>query len=313
MAARPVSRVMRRHAIGVDLGGTQVRVGLVDTEGNVSNRLAQHTMAQSGPDIVIEQIAALVEQVSARLDRIEGIGVSAPGPIDTKDGVTLGISTLNGFENVALRSRLSERLGHQIQLENDAIAAAIGEWTYGAGAGFSSLVYVTVSTGLGGGVIVDKHIMRGRRGMAGHVGHMVFERNGEICGCGNSGCFEAYGSATAFTARARKAMDRETLDAAAVFANAKAGDPMAQQLVAEQAAILGKGFASLAHLFSPEMIVMGGGMSNQFDVLRDGIMQSFASNTMPPFRNVQISRAELGENAGLVGAAMLVLREDLRG
>jgi glucokinase len=309
MAARPV----KRHAIAVDLGGTQIRVGLVDTEGNVTNRLAQHTMAQSGPDFVIEQIAGMVGQVSARRDQIEGVGVSSPGPIDTREGITLGIATLAGFENVPLRQRLSERLNREVQLENDGIAAAIGEWTFGAGVECDSIVYVTVSTGLGGGVIANRHILRGRRGMAGHIGHMVFERNGLVCGCGNTGCFEAYASATAFAARAQKAMKRDALDAVAVFSAARAGDKTAQNLVADHAAILGKGFASLAHLYSPDMIIVGGGMSNQFDMLRDGITGAFRAGAMPPFRETRIVRAELGDNAGLVGAAMLVLRPELRG
>ncbi len=131
------------------------------------------------------------------------MGVSSPGPLDTEQGIAIGLPTIKDFDNVPLRALLQNQLPHRVFLENDGIAAAIGEWKFGAGQGFLSLVYVTVSTGIGGGVIVDGHVMRGRKGMAGHIGHMAIMPNGLRCNCGSIGCWEAYAAGPAFTAQSK--------------------------------------------------------------------------------------------------------------
>ncbi len=305
-------------AIGIDLGGTQIRAALIDQHGTILQRIADLTKADAGPDVVTEQIEALVAQVKVGIEpaRILGAGVSSPGPLDTKKGIALAVPTLAGFDNFPLRAALAEKLALPVLLENDGIAAALGEWTFGAAKGWENVVYVTVSTGIGGGVIADGRVVRGRSGMAGHVGHMVFMRGGERCACGNRGCFEAYGSGPAFTRRAAVAAagdgrtslgkDGRPITAAAVFAAAEAGDDLAGVLVREEAEILGQGFASLLHLYSPDILVMGGGMANQFEVLESGIMASLRACAMPAFRDTPVVRAALGNNSGLIGAASLV-------
>ncbi|MFK0161262.1 ROK family protein [Rhizobium sp. NPDC090279] len=308
---------MSRFAIGIDLGGTQVRAAAVDERGNIHQRMEERTDAQAGPDRVLGQICGLVDTLLSVCDpsAITGIGVSAPGPLDTELGLALDIPTLRGFSNYPLREELQKRLSPPVRLENDGIAAAIGEWQFGAGRGFQSLVYVTVSTGIGGGIVADGRVVRGRKGMAGHVGHMSIVPDGLVCSCGGKGCFEAYASGTAFTKRARAriaecketslASGGEALDSRSVFAAADNGDPLANVLVDEEADILGRGFVNLIHIFSPEIVIMGGGLSEQFERLQPRIQAYVTQWAMPAFRDVRVVRAALGQNSGLVGAAAL--------
>jgi glucokinase len=309
--------VSGRYAIGIDLGGTQVRSALIDVDGKILKRAAESTRAKEGADVVIDQIVRLAACVSDGLQQAElaGAGVSSPGPLDTTAGVALGIPTIAGFAGYPMREEIGRRLSLPVALENDGIAAAIGEWTFGAGRGRDNLVYVTVSTGIGGGVIADGRVLRGRRGMAGHVGHMSFVQDGELCVCGGRGCFEAYGSGTAFAQRARAAAldyPSSSLNAVSgelssedVFGAAAKGDRLAQALVRQEAEILGRGFAALLHLYSPEVLVMGGGLSSQFGTLEAGIVQTMRVHAMPAFRDTPVMPAELGSNAGLAGAAVL--------
>lgn len=308
---------MSRLAIGVDLGGTQVRAALVDERGNILQRNEARTDADAGPARVLDQIQSLATELllACNPSSIVGVGVSAPGPLDTGSGIALDIPTLRGFSNYPLREELQKRLRFPVSLENDGIAAAIGEWQFGVGRGIANLVYVTVSTGIGGGAIVDGRVVRGRKGMAGHVGHMSIVPDGIVCPCGNKGCFEAYASGTAFTRRARaRAMEcsetllagiGEDLDSRNVFVAASVGDPLANRLVDEEAEILGRGFTNLIHIFSPEIVIMGGGLSDQFDRLRPGIQSHISQWAMPAFRDVEVVRAALGQNSGLIGAAAL--------
>jgi glucokinase len=308
-------------AIGIDLGGTQVRAGLVDASGAVVAHAATRTDATGGPQAVIEQIHQLVREVAAVvvLERIAGVGMAAPGPLDGDAGVTLGIPTLAGFSGVPLARLLEERLDLPVRLENDGIAAAFGEWRFGAGRGLRNFVYVTVSTGVGGGIVADGRLLRGRRGMAGHVGHMTIIRDGALCACGNRGCWEAHASGTAFAREGRRraamvvgsilAAHGAALDGQIVFEAARKGDPLARALVAEEAQLLGIGIVNLLHLYSPELVVLGGGVSNGFDLLHAGIVAQIHAAALAPFRDVPIVRAALGGNSGLVGAAALILEE----
>lgn len=311
---------MVKYAIAVDLGGTQLRAALIDSAGQILERDHVPTDAMGGPEAVIAQIERLVKAIAVKAGAktIQGVGVSSPGPLDTEKGVALSLPTITGFTEYAVGDALRSHISYPVVLENDGISAAIGEWRFGAGIGFSNIVYVTVSTGIGGGVIVDGRVMRGRRGMAGHVGHMIVVPDGDVCGCGTKGCFEAYGAGPAFTARAcRHAFGHATtilgrggaeITSPSVFAAAKIGDQLAQELVAEEAKILGMGFASLFHLYSPDILIMGGGLSNEFDMLAPGIATQIQLSAMPAFKSVPVVKAKLGGNSGLVGAASLVFQ-----
>jgi glucokinase len=291
-------------AIAVDLGGTQIRGALVNREGHILNRIATETQATAGPAIVIQQLVDAAKSVSRDSDasQILGVGVSSPGPLDTEQGIAIGLPTIKDFDNVPLKTLLQNALPFPVQLENDGIAAAIGEWKFGAGRGLRSLVYVTVSTGIGGGVIVDGNVLRGRKGMAGHIGHMAIVPNGLPCNCGSIGCWEAYAAGPAFTLRAN------AISAAEVFTAAKQGDAAAQRHVDDEAHFLGLGITSLLHLYSPEAVIVGGGLSNAFDQLHPGISNYVRQNAMPAFRDVPVVKAGLGGNSGLIGAAALVFQ-----
>jgi glucokinase len=301
-----VARAVIDLAIAVDLGGTQLRAGLVDAQGNILERESVFTEAQAGPEAVVQQICKLVESIKSKAPKIKGIGVSSPGPLDTVEGMALSLPTLKGFTSFPLRQALRDELQMDVKLENDGIAAAIGEWRFGAGVGLQNLVYVTVSTGIGGGVIVDNHVLRGRKGMGGHVGHMSITRDGLRCNCGNMGCIEAYAAGPAFTTRARQVLKNDSLNAADVFALARNSDAQAQALIEDEATILGMGFTSLLHLYSPEILVMGGGLSNEFDALHPTIHHYIQTNAMAAFKDVPVVKAKLGGNSGLIGAASLV-------
>jgi glucokinase len=306
-------------AIGVDLGGTQVRTALMGADGQLLARAADRTDLAGGPRAVVAQIQALVAQVVQGIEpgRIAGVGVSSPGPLDIATGTVLSISTMPGWIDIPLVAWLSEALQRPVRLDNDAVSAAIGEWRHGAGRGLSDLVYVTVSTGIGGGVISGGQVMRGRRGMAAHLGHMTTQPQGETCSCGNQGCWEAQASGTTLGVRARRlAAQRPDSALAAIGAGlqgghvmdaARAGDALARELVEQEAAELGIGIVNLLHIFSPQKVVIGGGVSAGFDLLAPGIAAQIAQRALPPFRDVPVEPAALGPNAGLVGAASLVL------
>lgn len=306
-------------AIGVDLGGTQVRVALVDSKGAVLARAATSTDTAGGPRAVVQQIRQLVAEATRGIEPslLAGVGVCAPGPLDGEAGVVLGIPTLPGWVDIPIVEWLHEALSLPITLENDGVAAAMGEWRFGAGRGLRNFVYVTVSTGIGGGVIADGHMLRGRRRLAAHLGHMTILPQGEVCRCGNQGCWEAQASGTALGDFARKlAADTPgsdlfkhgpSVNARHVMEAARAGDELALRLVAREAELLGIGIVNLLHLFSPDAVVIGGGVSSGFDLLRPGIERHIGSCALPPFRDVPVVAAQLGRKSGVVGAASLLL------
>jgi glucokinase len=300
---------MMRKAIALDLGGTQTRAAIVDEAGTVTNRVSLPTPAQEGGDAVVAQLAKAAEQAAEGVPDIIGAGVSSPGPLDTAKGITLELPTIGGMINYPIRANLEARLKRNVVLENDGIAAAIGEWKHGAGTGLQSIVYVTVSTGIGGGVIVDGHVLRGRMGMAGHVGHQAIYPDGLRCTCGNAGCWEAYAAGPAFAKRASQALGK-TVQPTDVFTLAREGHAAAQNQVNEEARLLGIGITSLLHLYSPEKVIIGGGLSNALDQLHPGINSYVQANAMLAFRDVPVVKAELGGNSGLVGAASLVFASE---
>jgi glucokinase len=305
--------------IGIDLGGTQVRAGLVEN-GRVLRKAAARTDVSGGPIAILKQFKKLMSTVCSAKDhsRLAGIGISAPGPLDSETGIIISIPTLPGWESFPLRHAL-EDLGLPVILENDGVAAAYGEWQYGAGKGLQHLVYVTVSTGIGGGVVVDGQLMHGRRGMGAHVGHFRMASEGPRCSCGATACFEALAAGTALGLRALKAAHdnpnsilaqfsiTEIINARHVVDGARLGDPTCLELLREEANYLGVGFTGLIHMFSPERVIMGGGVSNAFDLLEGDIHDVIRRDAMLPFKNVPVVRAGLGDDSGLLGAAALVL------
>lgn len=312
-------------ALAIDLGGTQLRAAMVSSTGGILSFAVEPTRAQNGPEAIIAQIVALLEEiVRQNPGQVPvGIGIAAPGPLDPKAGMVIAPPTLRGWHNVPLAKIIGQRFSAPVWLENDANAAALGEWRFGAGRGVDSMVFVTVSTGIGGGVIADGRILHGRRGLAAEIGHMAITNEGERCFCGAIGCFEAVASGTALGRRASartKPFDGSTMRALSANADvsgrnvvdaARQGDALAKQLLDDEARWLGIGFTNLLHLYSPDMIVMGGGISHGFDLLQAGIASTMFERAMPAYRNVPVVTAQLGHHAGLVGAASLVFQNHI--
>jgi glucokinase len=312
--------MQERLSLGFDLGGTQTRAALVSGREVVS-RAAVATDVAGGPEAVIAQFIRLASDVSAGVDRslIKAVGIATPGPLDTVSGVVDHIPTLPGWDQFPLRARFADAFSLPVIVENDGIAATYGEWKFGAGRGLNNMVFVTVSTGIGGGAVVDGRILRGRRGMATHIGHFRMAPDGPVCSCGRAGCFEGFAAGTALGRRARAAATAnpsgylgriatgETVESRHAVDGARLGDADCLALIEEEAELLGTGFTDLIHLFSPERVVMGGGVSKAFDMLDDGIHAAIRRQAMAPFKDIPVVPAELGDNAGLLGVAALAL------
>lgn len=314
-------------AIGIDLGGTALRAALVDSEGCVLAHVQTQTAATEGHEAVIDQMKQLVSELRrARPEATPlGVGIGSPGPVDIDRGIVLSPPTLSGWHSVPLADILARSLGLPVILDNDAHAAALGEWEFGAARGLDHFVYITVSTGIGGGVVCDGRLLRGQGGRAGHVGHMAVTDTDVICGCGNRGCWEALASATALGLAARRAAAAEAdslinvlandapIDARIVGAAARRGDRLALQLVEREAELLGAGITSLIHLYAPERVIVGGGLSALFDMMQPTIEAVIEKRAMTAFRSVRLEKAALGERTGVIGAAALCLRTRDRG
>lgn len=306
--------------IGVDLGGTQLRAVRCSSDGTIITQQATST-SPDGPSVVIDQIVQLVETVrgTAELDEVLGIGVGTPGPVDGRTGVVFEAPNLHGWTNVPLKQLLRDRLGVPVEIGNDANAAGLGEWMFGSGRGTQDFIYVTVSTGIGGGVIADGQLLLGRMGMAAEVGHMMIEANGPLCGCGNRGCWEALASGTALARRASEEMQRSTstrlhdraspatVTAVDVWNAAQDNDALSRTLLREEGTLIGIGLVNLLHLYSPERIALGGGVMHSFSLLQEPIQSTISARAMAPYRSVPVAVATLGQQVGLLGAAALVL------
>ncbi|UDL93814.1 ROK family protein [Lichenihabitans sp. PAMC28606] len=313
---------MSRRALAIDLGGTDLRVAVVDETGAILAFAATRTDSMGGPEAIFTQIDDLVAGVTWETGSIAivGVGVAAPGPLDPVAGIVIAPPTLQGWSNVPLAAMLRDRLGLPVAIENDANAAALGEWRFGAGRGTSHMVFVTVSTGIGGGVIADGRLLRGHRGMAAEIGHMtISEQSTDSLFGGAPGAWEALASGTALGKRAalranggdgavlRRLAKCSEMTARHVVEAARAGDVLALSLLADEARLLGIGFVNLLHLYSPERLIVGGGLGAALDLMQDGIARTIASRALEAYRTVPVVAAALGHRAGLVGAACLIV------
>ena len=303
------------YIIGVDLGGTQLRAALADQQGQLYDEVRVRTAASGGAPAVIEQIVACIAQMRAALPpgaELLGIGVGAPGPLDPYEGVVLNPPNIPGWDNIPLRAILSERTGLPVELGNDANAAALGEWMFGAGRGRRSLVYLTVSTGIGGGVIADGRLLLGQRGSAAEVGLHIVDSVGLHY-------WEELASGTALARAAADAMidepasllhglaSAETVTAAEVAQAAAAGDALAQRLMDREGDLLGVGLVNMLHLFAPEQILLGGSVVIHNPWLLDRAAAVIRRRAHPIYQDAAIELAALGDRAGILGAVALFL------
>ncbi len=315
------------HTIGIDLGGTNIKGGICDVHGRVHGRLSIETQAAGGVEHVLARMAKLVRDLvhesGVRPADVTGVGVGAPGPMSHARGVIYGAPNLPGWVNIPLRDRFAKLVNFPVVLENDANAAAFGEFVVGAGRGFKSLVMLTLGTGIGGGVVLNGQLWRGDFDNAGELGHMVVVPGGRACPCGQRGCFERYGSANAVAERLAEATaagesstlaGRAPIDARDVLAAADAGDALAARIWDETCYYLAVGIVNIQHVLNPALVVLAGGLINAGPRLLDPVQTHFRklSWTIAP-DEPKISLAKLGDDAGLIGAALLASpgRQDL--
>lgn len=310
-----------RRAIALDLGGTRFRVAVGTSEGEIEWRVSRPTEPERGHQAVLQDIFQAVDEALASMaDRksLVGFGIGAPGPTDPWSGILHNPPNLPGWDAVPIRRLFEERYHLPTKVANDANLAALGEHRFGAGRGYRDMVYVTVSTGIGGGIIVNDQLLLGHCGYAGEIGHMTIDMHGPVCPCGNIGCLEVMASGTAIARRAREMIrsGAETtlrdvplgeLTAKAVMEAAYAGDPASQQILREAGEALGVGMVNLAHLLNPQRIIIGGGVSNAGPRLWDPMLEIVNSRTMTAcHRDLEIVPAGLADDAGLLGAVALV-------
>ncbi len=314
---------MAETFIGIDLGGTQIRAVLASADGTVLARYRLRTAPGEGRDAVLQRLVQAANAVVAQAGgaRPQGVGLASAGLVDVRAGTVLFAANL-GWSDVPVRRLLEERLRLPVVVANDARAAALGEWRFGAGRGASDLVYITVGTGIGGGIVSAGRLLLGARGLAGEIGHVTVEPDGAPCACGGRGCLEALasGPAIARAALARieagqastipelLAGDLGQLTAQVVAHAALAGDELAKTVVHQAARYIGIALANLVHTLEPQIILIGGGVAQTGDLLFDAVRAAVRERTIAGLHEgVRIQPAALGDDAGALGAAALSL------
>lgn len=310
-------------ACGIDVGGTKIAGGVVDESGAIVEELRVVSPATDS-EAIEEAIAGLVTELRTRHE-IAAVGVGAAGYIDKSRAVVMFAPNI-AWRDVNLKAELEERVDLPVVVENDANAAAWGEFTFGAGHDVDDLLLVTVGTGVGGGVVLDGELYRGAFGVGAEIGHMRVVPDGILCGCGNHGCFEQYGSGSALVREARSAasggslLARTLLDRAGgdpakitgplITESARAGDPFSIEQLAALGKWLGEGIASLTAVLDPAVVVIGGGVSEAGELLLEPTRAAFASQLTGRGHRpmLEIRKARLGNRAGLIGAADLARR-----
>jgi glucokinase len=315
--------------LGLDVGGTKVAGAAVDEGGRVRERAELPTLAGEGFHVSFGQVTAvaraILERARARGWRVGGVGAGFPGPLDPRAGVLHNPPNLPGWDGAQVAELLTDTLGLPVAVENDANAAALGEAHYGAGRGFSLMVYFTLGTGVGGGVVHEGRLFAGANGAAAELGHLVVQAGGEPCACGGRGCLEAYVSGPALARRLKTALARDgaaastgdggggALTGEAVVEAVRRGDRVAVRVWEETMAYLAAGVVSAVHAFNPDAVVIGGGLAAAGDLLFEPLCRLVRQQGMSYLvRDLQIMPAALGRDAGVVGAG-IVARDRLGG
>jgi len=305
-----------RYSIGVDIGGTQLRAALYPEEGMAPVQLA--TTPTQGPEgEPLDRLLGLIGSILPASGRVAKIGVGVAGPINPVSGVVYRCPNISGWECLPLAEIIEKRFGIPTALGNDANLAALGEWKYGAGIGHHDLVYLTISTGVGGGVISGDRLLVGGRGIAAEVGHITVDPDGPLCGCGHRGHLEAFSSGTGIVNYIREELERgrpsilagmeEQLNAAQVADAADAGDPLAAEAYQRAGTYLGRGVADMLHLYDPTIVILGGGVIRAGDLILRPMRAAMETSVMSPqyLENLVVTTAQLGGQAGLIGALVL--------
>jgi glucokinase len=287
----------------VDIGGTKIAVGMVDKAGHLLARLETPTEPQRGPVYGLNLIGEMLRQTASQAgDRLTGIGIGCTGPVNPLTGVLEPNEFLPGWEGMCITAELSRAFGVSVAMENDADAAALAESAWGAGQSAGRFIYVTVSTGIGGGMVFDGQLYRGADGSHPEIGHHVIDPSGPQCFCGARGCWESLAAGPALAKRGKCATALEVCEAA------RSGDTEALAAIEQEGFYLGLGLANLVTLFMPDVIVLGGGVMQSRDLFWDKIgVMIRATCGLVPYEKTRLLPATLGKDVGLVGAAQVWL------
>ena len=314
------------YVIGIDLGATKSLVLACDTSGNILHETWQQTHIVAGKDAAIEMLLNSIDELrrSPQLQQCIPIGVGAgcAGLVNFEEGILHDSIMLPDWIEVPLQSIIEEKTGLPARIDNDANAAAYGEWWVGAGRGTSNMICLTIGTGVGGGLIINKNLYRGPDGTAAEFGNMTIDYDGPLCDCGNRGCLNPLASGTAIARRAREGLERGESSIILQKANgrvdhvttkmvaeaAREGDALANRLMSETALFLGAAIANLVNAFNPDAVILGGGVMQEGDLLINGIREEVSHRAFKlPARRARILPAALGNRAGAVGAAGILL------
>ncbi|WP_010238506.1 ROK family protein [Clostridium arbusti] len=312
----------KEYVIGIDLGGTKICGALSDVDGNV---LSQHTIATNafeGEEAVLGRVISVIEKILSDGDKkpeeIKAIGIGSPGPLDAEKGIIITTPNLP-FKNFKLVDPIKEKFRVPTYLDNDGNVGAIGEFVFGAGQGTKNMIFITVSTGIGGGAILNGQVYRGNTCNALEIGHMTLEKDGPRCNCGNYGCAEALASGTAIGKRAKKAIlngedtilkTYENVTSYETFQAAKKGDAVASKILDNSLNYLGICVANMITIFDPEMVIIGGGVSKGGDIVFDKVKEVVNTRCFKAMaESCKIVPAGLGTDAGVMGAVALAVIE----
>ena len=301
-----------------DLGGTHLRAATVDSKGQIHSRFKQNTPQDKDANSIVDAIVRAVHECDST--EISAVSLAIPGTVNVEDGAVVKAPNLPCLDGFRLAAALSSRLDVPAVLENDANAAAVGEMWQGAAIGCKTIICLTLGTGVGGGIILDGKLWRGVDGAAAEIGHMCVDPFGGVaCPCGSRGCLEVFATATAIVRMTREAsprypesilQGREDLTAAMIFEAGKQGDELALEIFRRMGVYLGIGLANLINILNPEMIVIGGGVVNGWDLFAKHMHQQVEERAFPLLAaRVKIVRAKCGDDAGLLGAARLALKD----
>ncbi|MFL5673792.1 MAG: ROK family protein, partial [Chloroflexota bacterium] len=305
--------------LALDIGGTKLAAGVVAADGRVLSMATIPSRVEEGPDAMIARhldlAREMVRAAGIELASVRAVGIACGGPLDPSTGVIQSPPNLPGWDDVPLVRTVAAALGRPTVVDNDATAGALAEWWFGAGRAGSirDLVYLTISTGIGGGLILDGRVYRGAALNAGELGHLTVDYRGRLCGCGRRGCLEAYASGSSIARRAREALDagessslsdRPVVRAEDVAEAAAAGDPLAVRIWDETTEILGSAVANILDIFDPELVVLGGGVTRAGPQLLEPVRRIGLRDAMPPAaRAADVVLSALGDELGVVSAA----------
>lgn len=311
-------------AIGIDIGGTSIKGAVVNDTGKVLTRFAMDVNKDSSGEAEVNRFCDVMAKAINEYDKsikLEGIGIGMPGILDMDKGVVITSPNLPKWNGLHISKLISKRMGLPVYINNDANVATLGEARFGSGKEYSNLIMLTLGTGVGGGIIIDNKLYDGNRHQGAELGHMVIRVNGEKCGCGRRGCFEAYASATGLIKMSKKEMDKNPdslmhevanefgkVNAKVVFEASRRGDKAANRVMKRYVRYLGEGILNYCNIFRPEVVVLSGGVANEGDYLLDQVRHFLKNHSygMKGSPKVELTVASLGYDSGKIGAACLV-------